>query len=134
MSAPANGDSMRQGQSWSFDVTIGVIVFLLTFLSIFAFINQKQAGNLKQVQEESEYIIGQLRAENSPLQIVQDKKVNESGLGGISSLSYEELKGKAGVKNDFCIYFEGEGGNVVLINNSRGIGSPNIDISGIPCG
>ncbi|MBI4176614.1 MAG: hypothetical protein HY518_05390 [Candidatus Aenigmarchaeota archaeon] len=125
---------MRQGQSWSFDVTIGVIVFLTTFLSIFAFINHQQGGNLNQVQEESEYVINQLRAENSPLQIVQNKKVNESNLEEISSLSYGELKGKAGVRNDFCIYFEGAGGNIVLINNSRGIGSPSINISGMPCG
>src|SRR3989338_4097353 len=129
MSAHAHGDSMKQGQSWSFDVTIGVVIFLITFLSIFAFINQQQGGNLKKVQEESEYVIGQLKAENSPLQIVQDKKVNESGLGGMSSTSYEELKGKAGVKNDFCIYFENAEGNVVLINDSRGVGSPNINIT-----
>ncbi len=126
---------MKQAQSWSFDITLGVIIFLATFVSIFSFINQNEEGKFEQVRGESEYIIGQISAENSPLQAVVDREVNEPLLSDIASLSYDALKIKAGVKNDFCIYFEnGEGGLVIINGSTTVIGAQSINVSGTPCG
>ena len=54
-------------------------------------------------------------------------------------MNYRDLKGKLGIKNDFCIYFEDEDGNLVNISDLvgiqvAGIGSPNATVSGMMCG
>ena len=55
-------------------------------------------------------------------------------IGELKNLSYHELKSRLRMEGDFCIYFEDEKGNIVLINNSyKGIGASNINISGTPC-
>lgn len=132
--AHGKGMGMNKAQSWSFDVTLGVIIFLTAFISIFTLINYQQESNAGNVQAESSYLLSQIKAENSPLRIVQDNSINESGLGELASLSYGELKSKAGAKNDFCIYLEDANGNIIPINSSMGIGSPDINVSGTPCG
>jgi len=131
---PGMSMSMSKAQSWSFDVTLGVIIFLTAFISIFTLINHQQESNAGSIQAESSYLLNQMKAENSPLRIVQDNNVNESGLGELASLPYNNLKTQAGAKNDFCIYIEDADGNIILINDSMGIGSPDINVSGTPCG
>ena len=48
---------------------------------------------------------------------------------------YSDLKRKLRVKNEFCIYLEGEEGNLIEVRGgTRGIGSRNIELDNTPCG
>ncbi len=123
----------KSAQSWSFDIAIGTILFITVFITIFAIINADEGKKYSQVRGESELILNKIKSEDSPLQVVQDKEVNESKLSEIASIPYEQLKSEAGAKNDFCIYLEDENGNIILVNGSRGIGSSSINVSGAPC-
>ena len=124
---------MKKGQSWSFDIALAVVIFILTAITFFAFSNSDESRKLGVVQTESEYLLQSAKTENSPLQIVDNQEVDTQKLSQLASADYDELKKQAGIQNDFCIFFEDENGNVIPINNQNGIGSSKITISGSPC-
>lgn len=72
--------------------------------------------------------------DNHSISFATNGIINENKLKEIKNMNYDDFKKSINAKNDFCIYFEDEKGNIVLINNSyKGIGSPSINLSGIPC-
>ena len=123
-----------KAQSWSIDIVLGVIIFIAAFFIFYSILNSNpnaSAGNLK---EQASIIIKQTTSGGSAVAIVNNNEINISKFNELKNLSYDELKRMLRVEGDFCIYLEDENGNVVLINNSfRGIGSPKINLSGVPC-
>ena len=116
------------------DIILGVVVFVIAF---FIFYSTLQSSPNKQVvvlREEASNIIRTISSSNSLFQVLSNNQVNESRLGELKNMTYAELKRKLKVENDFCIYFEDEKGNLIPINNSyKGIGAPDINLSGTPC-
>jgi hypothetical protein len=123
----------KRAQSWSFDIALAVVIFILTTITFLSFSNSDEGRKLSVVQSESHYLIEHAKTENSPLQIVVNQEVSQQKLQQFASADYQELKKLAGVKNDFCIYFEDEEGNVVPIEGNKGIGASTINVSGTPC-
>ncbi len=123
----------KRGQSWSFDIALAVVIFILTTITFFAFSNSDNTRKLGVVQSEAHYILEHTKDENSPLQIVDNQEVNEEKLQELAAANYDELKKDAGITHDFCIYFEDENGNIIPVNGMKGIGSSSINISGTRC-
>lgn len=124
---------LKRGQSWSFDISLAVVIFILTTITFFAFSNSDNARKLGAVQSEAHFLLEHAKAENSVLQIIDGQEVDIEKLQQLASADYGELKEEFGVSNDFCIYFEDDEGNVVPIEGSNGIGSSSINVSGVPC-
>ena len=123
-----------KAQSWSIDITLGVIIFIAAFFVFYALLNANPDAKARNLQEEASLVIKQIGSEEAPLRIVDNKEINVSRINELKNISYEELKRKLRVEGDFCIYMEDEKGNLVLINNSyKGVGSPDINLSGTPC-
>ena len=124
----------RKSQSWSIDIALGVIVFVAAFFIFYTLLNADQSTKAANLRQEASNIIRQITSKGEPLRVVDNNNANLSRLNALKNTSYSELKKRLRVEGDFCIYLEDENGNVVLINNSfRGIGSPNINLSGAPC-
>ena len=124
----------KRGQSWSFDIALAVVIFILTTITFFAFSNSDNTRKLGVVQSEAHYLLEHAKAENSPFQVVDNQEVDLVKLQQLAVADYDKLKSDSGISNDFCIYFEDDKGNLVLINNSyKGIGSPNIYLGDTPC-
>jgi hypothetical protein len=122
-----------KAQSWSIDIIIGVLVFIGAFFIVYALLNSNPESKATNLKEEASIVIKKVTSEGS-LKIVDGNEVNESKLGELKNLTYQELKRFLGIEGDFCIYFEDDKGNLVLINNSyRGIGAPSINLSDSPC-
>lgn len=124
-----------KAQSWSVDILLAVIVFMVAFFIVYGILNTNpnaKAGSLKQ---EASDVVKQIASEESLIRVVDDNnEVNESRLGELKNMEYIELKKKLRVEGDFCIYFEDENGNIVLINDTyKGIGTSNIEIGSTPC-
>ena len=47
-------------------------------------------------------------------------------------MDYDDLKDSMNIKNEFCVYFEDENGNIV--EGIKTIGSDKIEVNGKPCG
>lgn len=123
-----------KAQSWSIDIALGVIVFIVAFFVFYALLNadsNTKAGSLK---KEATIVIKQVGSGESLVRIIDNNEINETKAGALKNLNYDELKRELRIEGDFCIYLEDEQGNLVLINQSyKGIGAPNIDIGGAPC-
>ena len=123
-----------KAQSWSIDIALGVIIFIGAFFVFYALLNANPNAKAGALNQESSSIIKQIASAESPLRVVDNNEVNISRVNELKNLSYDELKRRFRAESDFCLFFEDENGYLVLINNSyKGIGSPDINLSGTPC-
>jgi hypothetical protein len=124
----------QKAQSWSIDIALGVVVFMAAFFIFYALLESNPGAKASNLKEEASLVIRQIGSEDTSVSIVEGNEINLSRLNELKNLSYDELKRRLRIGGDFCIYIEDENGNLVLINNSyRGIGSPDINLSGTPC-
>ena len=116
------------------DIALGVVIFMAAFFIFYSLLNANPNAKVGNLKEEASIIIKQLISGNAPPKITDGNVVNISKVNQLKNISYDELKSRFRVENDFCIYMGDDEGNIVLIDNSyKGIGAPNINISGTPC-
>lgn len=139
-----------RGQSWSMDLIIGVVIFLLAIGVIYAVLTSKAKEDITPLRIESEVVATKLtNSESTQTNELNVIKNNQLDIDKLSALTvkvqtpegYEALKAQLGIKNNFCIVLLDERGNVVYLTdatgkNYTGIGPSdnNFNISGIPCG
>jgi len=123
-----------KSQSWSIDIALGVIIFMAAFFIFYGLLTSNPSATASSLRQEASTVIRQVASEEAAIRIVDNNEINVSRLNELKNLSYDDLKRALRIGGDFCIYMEDNKGNLVLINNSyRGIGSPNINLSGTPC-
>ena len=121
-------------QSWSIDIALGVVVFMAAFFIFYTLLDSNPNAKASKLKEGASLVIRQIGSEDAPLSVVSNNAINLSRFNELKNLSYDELKRRLRIEWDFCIYIEDEKGNLVLMNNSyKGIGSPDINLSGTPC-
>ena len=126
----------KRAQTVSFDALVGTGAFLLVLIFLFYIMGRELGGKeAVNVQKESEKIAGILASpQNTTVSIASGTKVDASKLEDVSQIEYELLRAHFGIKSDFCIYFEDEQGKIIPVSGNRlGIGSPLVNISGVPC-
>ncbi len=125
----------RLGQTWSIDIIIAVIIFVLIISVFYAILSSRSESTVTDLRAESQTVSAKLRDEsvNSATGIMVDGVIQEDKLKELCQLSYEEVKRKLGIEDEFCIYIEDQEGNIVPIpcggTEKAGIGSDNINIS-----
>ena len=123
-----------KAQSWSLDIALGLIVFIVSFFIFYIFINASPTTKVSNLKDEGSLLIKQVASEEAPLRIIDSNEINISRLNDLKNLNYDELKRRLRIEGDFCIYLEDESGFIVIINNSyKGVGAPTINLSGTPC-
>ena len=128
------GNLKQKAQSWSIDIALGVVVFIAAFFIFYFLLSPSPTSKAGSLKSDASSVIRQVASEEAAEGIVDGEEINVSKLNELKNLSYDELRRRLRVEGDFCIYFEDEQGNIVIINDSyKGIGSPNINISGTPC-
>ena len=124
----------KKSQSWSLDIVLGVIIFFAAFVVFYTLVGSKPEAKVSDLKEEASVVLKQIVSDNKLYKIVDGNELNNSKLSNLKNISYDELKRNMRLQGDFCIYLEDEQGRIVLINSSYvGIGSPNINVSGVPC-
>jgi len=134
----------KRAQTWSTDTLVAAAIFVLALIIFFYVISLSTEKNIvEELKLEGVKIplkfVSSSEGNNDTLVFIIGNKVDKEKLQQIASMSYYDLKRKLGIKNDFCIYFEDENGNLINISDIvgipvAGIGSPNVTISGIQCG
>lgn len=126
---------IKKSQSFSTDFIVAIVIFIGIILLFYSLLNSGKGTKAAELQEEASLVARHTEEETSPLSIVDDGAVNEDKLAVLVGRNYEELKRGVGIKNDFCIFFENENGDIVPIKQGvNGIGSPDIKVGGIKCG
>ena len=127
---------MKKSQAWSIDVMLAIVIFITTIFLFFVFLNPtSQGGKVEELQNEASIVLKNIESADSDLGILNGAIVNETKLQELFGKEYQTIKKSLRIKNDFCIYFEDENGNIVYIEQNRpGVGSDIISVSNIPCG
>ena len=124
----------RKSQAWSVDVILAVVIFMGSFFIYYALANSSPDSEVAGLKADANSVIKQVSNEGNTLSVVSQQEINITKIGELKNLNYDDLKSQLRVDGDFCIYIEDEKGNLVMINESyRGVGSQNINISGVPC-
>ena len=124
----------RKSQAWSVDVILAVVIFMGSFFIYYALANSSPDSEVAGLKADANSGIKQVSNEGNPLSVVSQQEINITKIGELKNLNYDDLKSQLRVDGYVCIYIEDEKGNLVMINESyRGVGSQNINISGVPC-
>ena len=128
---------MNKGQVWSIDILLAMVIFVSIMIIFYVTITKNDQPQLKDLESEAGGIKALLET-NPDYSFMTDNTVNEARLNSFineTAANYQQVKQDLGVRGDFCIYLEDENGNLVLLQGNRtGIGSPDINITGQPCG
>jgi hypothetical protein len=130
----------ERGQTWSMDLIIGVLIFMLAIGVIYALLASKGRENTAPLRIESEVIATKL-LDDPQIGVTSEQQLDATKLGNLTSIDYETLRQQLGVQKEFCIFLQDESGNITYIVDNQGrkytgIGSGNgdLNISGVPCG
>ena len=129
--------SNQKAQSWSVDIILAVIVFMIAFFIFYAMLESNPETKVSDLKEEASIVIGQVGDDESPLKAVDNGAIDVNEWNKLQAYNYDDLKRKLRTGGDFCIYIEDERGNIVQIDpddtSSISIGSPAIKIKDTPC-
>jgi hypothetical protein len=130
-------DIMERAQIWSIDVLLAVVIFISIIMIFYVTLGANDNLSIKDLEIEASTLRVQLES-NPALKIIEQDNINNTKLEEFTeqaSTNYVETKEALGIKGDFCIYFEDEQGNLVLLADNRtGLGKGDVNITGTPCG
>ncbi|MGV8168455.1 MAG: hypothetical protein ACP5N3_00195 [Candidatus Nanoarchaeia archaeon] len=114
-------NSNKKAQTWSIDLVLGVIIFLLVIIIIYALLVSKPASN-DQLRDDGDKIYSKLDSKSSGEDgvpnIVQGNSLSAEELENLYKEDYDTLKTKLGITNDFCIIVVTD--NNEIINTAEG--------------
>lgn len=129
-------EEMDRAQVWSIDVLLAVVIFISIILIFYVTISSNQSPKLKGLEQDAANLKSELE-KHPELSFLDSGEINYTKLQNFSdevSVNYTDVKERLGIRGEFCIFYEDEQGNLVLVDNRTGIGSGDVNISGTPCG
>ena len=133
----AHGRVNRKAQSWSMDLIMGVVLFLLIVTIFYAFSSKNQVPRSEVLQQEGENIATKLdtsAASGGKYPVITNGVISEQNVQALYNTPYDQLKQDLQVQGDFCIYMEDDQGNVITVGNKIGAGNDTLSVSGVGCG
>lgn len=122
----------KRGQTWSFDLIVAVVIFIIVVGVFYAVLNRSDEGvvDTQALETNAKSISQQLNCDVSPVHppcFIDNGEINQTKLAAVASLSYTELKELLGTNQDFCIYFLDEQTRIIpVIDESKpGLGNDN---------
>ena len=124
----------KNGQTWSIDVIIGVIIFMLIIAVFYAFISSRSEPTVDDLGDDARVISTKLSSDG----VISAGSINRADIDTLCDMSYEDVKAQLGITSDFCIYLEDSNGNLIPCGTAQksGIGNAaDVNLSGsITCG
>lgn len=124
----------NKAQTWSIDLAIAVVLFLLVASVFYIILTKKDTNNLGELQRSSESLANKMFQENSGIDIVKEGKVEQDRVENLLSRNYEDVKKEIGTEEEFCIVMKDENGNIIPFkdkdgNQYLGIGPANDELN-----
>lgn len=110
----------KKGQTWSVDLVLGVVIFLLVVVLIYSLIASSTTKE-SQLRDDADKIYLYLNENENNLNIpnvVNGSSISQEELDLLFSEDYDILKEKLGITSDFCIILITD--NNALVPNSTG--------------
>ena len=126
---------MKNSQVGSIDIMIAIVIFIGVIFIFYSILSGNPGTKAVELQDEALKVLKNTETVDSSLGIVDGIIINATKLEEILGKDYSEIKNNIRIKNEFCIYFEDENGNLIEIKEgSYGIGSADIELQGQSCG
>ena len=110
-----------QGQSWSLDIILAFVVFVLIVGIFYALVSNNKKGATPDLTMESSTIASNLDSANGQnsnnLTIIDQGNVDDTKLKELYGSDYNNIKRQLGIRGEFCIYIIDQNGMLVAIDN-----------------
>jgi hypothetical protein len=130
-----------RGQSWSLDIILAFVIFVLIIGLFYALMNSDKTRNTDYLQLEANTISNNLddsTGMNSTLSIMEKGTIDSVKLEKLFNATYQSIKSQFGIRGEFCIYilYENNKFKPIMTENGQmyGYGNGNISLNGHPCG
>jgi len=133
-----------QGQSWSLDIILAFVIFVLIIGIFYALLSNNNSGSKTQnLVLESGTVVNNLDAangQNTSLTIIEKGSIDPEKLKTLYTSDYSTIKRQLGIKGEFCIYAVRQDGSLVTIIDPTtgisigGFGNGNYSVNDAPCG
>lgn len=117
------------------DIMIALVVFLGTIFLFYSILSSKYESKSQALEDDASKVAKNIATEDSGVAVIDGVAVDVKKLEQLLGRDYSEIKGKIRAKNEFCIFFEDENGNLIKISPEyAGVGSEKIKVNNVPCG
>ncbi len=109
----------KHGQTWSVDLIVGVVVFMLVIVILYAILST-DPGEEQALRQEADVVHAKLNAETSDPGIehlVSGQRIDTIGMQQIYNMDYDELKSLLGVQGDFCIVVVNDDNRIIPVHD-----------------
>ena len=111
---------MKNGQTWSIDLIVGVIIFMMIIAVFYAFLTAKSDKGLEGLKDDARVVNSKVsNTDDLAVNLINQGDINETKYQELCQYDYESIKALLGVENDFCIYLE-ENNAVIPCTNKDG--------------
>jgi hypothetical protein len=108
---------MRKAQTWSFDLIIAVVLFIVVVAVFYSFLSaDRYQDTTSRLESGAELIINELNCDaggSDDYCIITKGRVSEESLTKLSGANYDQVKTSLGVTGEFCIYLRSADGTLV---------------------
>jgi hypothetical protein len=115
----------KKAQTWSIDLVLGVVIFLLIVIIIYALIASRPARE-NQLRDDADRIYSKLDSKSNTNdgvpKIVDGNTISRTELEKLYAQDYETLKQKLGITSDFCILLVTDNNGIINTTNGSSIG------------
>ena len=117
---------VKNAQTWSIDLIMGVIIFMLVIAIFYAFLSSKGSEPIKDLEADARAVDTKVTGKQltSLGVITEEGSINKTKFDQLCDENYEDVKKKLGIENEVCIYLEDEDGNIIPCGPDKaGIGN-----------
>ncbi len=122
-----------KGQTWSIDMSIGVVIFLLLLVLVYVLANPP-SGSDTRLRVEADRVYSRIDSSSVPSEdrpgVIDGRDLNEEELDRLAQHyedpeGYTHIRSLLGIEGDFCLVIVDEFGGIKNISSSvRSIGNP----------
>ena len=126
----------RKAQSWSTDLILGVVVFLLIITIFYTFGNKDKGTKTEQLQQEGEQIAAKLDTETGAqgYPVIKNGVIDDNQIVKLYNTTYDQMLSDLELSGKFCIFIEDQDGKVIVLDNKTGAGNTELTVAGTSCG
>jgi len=117
----------KRGQTWSFDLIVAVILFIIVVALFYTFLSGEQSKDKVQgLEAGANNIDASLNCDISSdngVCIINKGTVSQAKVNTLAASTYNNLKKKLGVSGDFCVYLrDAKTGAIIPMDGKSGVG------------
>jgi len=117
---------VKNAQTWSIDLIMGVIIFMLVIAIFYAFLSSKGSEPIEDLEADARAVDTKVTGKQlTSLGIITEEgAIDKQKFDQLCQENYEDVKKSLGIENDVCIYLEDEDGNIIPCGPDKaGIGN-----------